>query len=85
MYHYMKTVHARDTRNRLIQGIAGLCVRYYRFPDDEEFGQINPVKSRVPSPSKIFYYKITTNITQNMLGCALICIPRMAKIDDFTR
>ena len=37
MYHYMKTVHAGDTRNRLIQGIAGLCVRYYRFPDDEEF------------------------------------------------
>ena len=36
MYHYMKTVHAGDTRNRLIQGIAGLCVRYYRFPDNEE-------------------------------------------------
>lgn len=36
MYHYMKTVHAGDTRNRLIQGIAGLCVRYYRFPDNEK-------------------------------------------------
>ena len=44
-------------------------------PDDEVVGEINPVKSRVPSLSKIFYYKITTNITQNMLGCAVICIP----------
>ena len=54
-------------------------------PDDEVVGEINPVKSRVPSLSKIFYYKITTNITQNMLGYAVICIPQMAKIDDFTR
>ena len=59
--------------------------RFNPSSDDEKFGQINPVKSRVPSLSKIFYYKITTNITQNMLGCALICIPQMAKIDDFTR
>ena len=46
MYHYMKTVHAGDTRNRLIQGIAGLCVRYYRFPDDEVVRQIKLGKSR---------------------------------------
>lgn len=38
MYHYMKTVHAGDARNRLIQEIVGLCVRYYRFPNDEELG-----------------------------------------------
>ena len=61
------------------------CIQCYCNPDNEEFGQINPVKSRVPSLSKIFYYKITTNITQNMLGYAVICIPQMAKIDDFTR
>ena len=59
--------------------------RFNPSPDNEKFGQINPVKSRVPRPSKIFYYKITTSITQNMLGYAVICIPQMAKIDDFTR
>ena len=47
MYHYMKTVHAGDTRNRLIRGIAGLCVRYYRFPDDEVVRQINAHFMRV--------------------------------------
>ena len=68
MYHYMKTVHAGDTRNRLIQGIAGLCVRYYRFPDDEVVRQINPVKSRVSAITSCdllqIYYKFATHNTE---------------------
>ena len=68
MYHYMKTVHARDTRNRLIQGIAGLCVRYYRFPDNEVIGQIKSVKSRVSAITSCdllqIYYKFATHNTE---------------------
>ena len=68
MYHYMKTVHAGDTRNRLIQGIAGLCVRYYRFPDNEVIRQIKSVKSRVSAITSCdllqIYYKFATHNTE---------------------
>lgn len=60
MYHYMKTVHAGDTRNRLIRGIAGLCVRYYRFPDTQINWQINPVFMRVPRLKNKSDLKMTT-------------------------